>query len=109
MFSKVKKNMSKLEWSPNELNIIFQQLDGLCADIYDEPENYEVCVRFNHRDNEHEISPHCDRPNELHYTIRKLYRNSKGDVIDDEIIKNEIYNRSQLKMIVKKMVSEIRY
>lgn len=101
--------MTKTAWSHKEEMAIINSLDGLCADINNDVDD-EVSVKYYHRNLEYEICPDWNDPTKLHYIITKLYRNSKGDVIDDELIKNEISPRliGHLKRLIKKMVSEIR-
>jgi hypothetical protein len=101
--------MKKIEWSQKEESTIINSLDGLCADINNNIDD-EVSVKYYHHNLEYEVCPDWNDPTKLHYIITKLYRNSKGDIIDDELIKHEIHPRviGNLKKLVKKMVSEIR-
>jgi hypothetical protein len=96
-------------WTPKEEIQILKNLDGMCADVNNDPEAYEVNVTFYHRDLEYCVAPHTDRPREIVYTITRLYRNSKGDIIDDEIVHNSKYARTILPSIIRRMVNEVRH
>jgi len=85
-----------------------ERLDGMCADINNEPRSYEVNVIYHKKDIEYEVSMHTDLHHTIVYTIRQVYRNSKGDIMDDKLLKVLRVHRCLLGAMIDRLVRNVR-
>jgi len=96
--------MKKIEWTEKELILINEVIQEYSFDVNNE-KDYDVSVKAYIKDHELVILLNPEDPKELYYFVNKIYRNSKGEIIDEETI--ESVKRPRLPKYLKTMLQRM--
>jgi hypothetical protein len=96
-----------VKWTEKEVSLIKETIGERCID-FNNKEDDEVNVIYYARGYNNvqvEVTPDWMNPKFLHYTVVKYYRNSHGDIIDDEVL--EHIQRPRLTKYLKTFLGRI--